>query len=210
MLALGSALSSSAATLFTTNAAGNSGGNGWTVLMDMNVLAGGGITITSLGLSMEGASGPNFSVEVYTTPITFVGSQTNAAAWTLVATGAGVQAGNATTVDISDFSLAAGSYGFAIRTLNASGDSNQASPTYTDGNGSNQSYSNADLSLSMGSSVGTPGSPLSGAFAGSVFDPRVFNGSINYDLTGAETPEPSTFGMLGLSLTALAFLRRRK
>jgi hypothetical protein len=45
---------------------------------------------------------------------------------------------------------------------------------YTNGDGGNQNYSNADLSLSFGTATNVP-------FTGNIFNPRVWNGTIYYD-----------------------------
>jgi len=45
--------------------------------------------------------------------------------------------------------------------------------SYTNGDGSNENYSNADLSLTAGAASNVP-------FDGSPFSPRVFNGTLNY------------------------------
>src|SRR5207248_7745470 len=94
--------------------------------------------------------------------------ETNMALWTQVATGSGTGAGLnlPTHVTLSNpIPLLAGTlYGIAL----------VADPPfghyYTNGNGSNQNYSNADLALFLGSATNVP-------FTAPVFSPRVWNRS---------------------------------
>src|SRR5439155_19234464 len=55
---------------------------------------------------------------------------------------------------------------------------------YTNGNGSNQNYSNADLALFLGSATNVP-------FTAPVFSPRVWNGTIYYGGGPCGTPTPT-------------------
>src|SRR5690606_16840025 len=43
----------------------------------------------------------------------------------------------------------------------------------TNGDGSNENYSNADLSMALGAASNVP-------FTGGIFSPRIFNGTIHY------------------------------
>jgi len=107
--------------------------------------------------------------------MTFAGNETNMALWTQVATGSGTGAGQdvPTHVTLSNsFVLNAGTlYGIAVVADPA------ISLFYTNGNGSNQNYSNADLSLALGSATNVP-------FTAPVFSPRVWNGTIYYNTSG--------------------------
>ena len=120
--------------------------------------------------------------------MSFAGNETNMALWTLVATGSGTGAGQdvPTHVTLSNsFTLNAGTlYGIAV----------VADPSialfYTNGTGSNQNYSNADLSLFLGSATNVP-------FTAPVFSPRVWNGTIYYTggpCGGSPTPTPTATG----------------
>src|SRR5206468_3214415 len=101
--------------------------------------------------------------------------ETNMALWTQVATGSGTGVGvdQPTHVTLSNpIPLNAGTlYGIAV----------VADPAitlhYTNGNGSNQNYSNADLALFLGSATNVP-------FTAPVFSPRVWNGTIYYAAGG--------------------------
>src|SRR4029077_10719952 len=121
------------------------------------------------------------NLRVYILPgMTSQGNETNMGLWTQVATGSGTGAGLdlPTHVTLSNpIPLNAGTlYGIAV----------VADPAitlhYTNGNGSNQNYSNADLALFLGSATNVP-------FTAPVFSPRVWNGTIYYGVPcGTPTP----------------------
>jgi hypothetical protein len=120
-----------------------------------------------------------------------------------VATGSGTGAGlnNPTSVSLSNaFTLNASTlYGFAL----------VADPSfghyYTNGNGTNQNYANADLALSLGSASNAP-------FTQPIFAPRVWNGTIYYNVVNELSGVPeagSTLALLGISVLGLLGLGRR-
>ena len=123
-------------------------------------------------------------MQVWVLPgMTSVGNETNMGLWTQVATGSGTGAGTnvPTHVTLSNpFALNAG-------TLN--GIALIADPSfghfYTNGTGGNQNYSNADLSIALGSATNVP-------FTAPVFTPRVWNGTIYYGgVCGTPTNTPT-------------------
>ncbi len=133
-------------------------------------------------------------VSVYIKSGTYVGFETNAAAWTLVSgptNVAGLGQGNATFVDINDFTLDANTTS-AFYVMQGPGSS-----VYYDTGAS--SFSNADLRLDLGKSSVSP-------FSNPVYDPRTWNGTINYS---AAVPEPGTLALVALGLAAIS-LRREK
>ncbi len=152
-------------TLFARN---NGGGFGGAVYFDVNVLNPNGIKVTSLETNTFETVA--FTVEVYTTPATSVGNQTNAALWTLVATGSATGMGGdvPTPIDVTDFGLAPGTHGIAIVMGPTAGHD------YTNGDGSNQFHADSNLEISLGSASNA-------AFTGNIFDPRVWNGTICYE-----------------------------
>jgi hypothetical protein len=183
VLALGTladrAAAQSITTLFASNNQGNVNGANYFDVTVTNAL-----TVTMLDVNCGGLSsvGSQFGVDVYTTPTTSNGNQTNMAAWTLVGSGTGIAAPTNTPVpvDVSDFALAPGSYGIAIVFTGST-----ANLGYTNGNGANQNYSNADIALVLGTATNVP-------FTGGVFSPRVWNGTIYYNLSGC-TGNPAVY-----------------
>src|SRR4029078_9179913 len=100
--------------------------------------------------------------------MTFAGHETNMALWTQVATGSGTGAGQdvPTHVTLSNpLLLNAGAlYGIDV------GADPAISLFYTNGNGSNQNYSNANVALFLGSATNVP-------FTAAGVSPRVWHGT---------------------------------
>src|SRR5882724_8110642 len=179
-------------TLFASNNFGNPGGANY---FDLTV-ASSPISVTALDINTaETVSFTNF--RVYVLPgMTSQGNETNMALWTQVATGSGTGAGvdQPTHVTLSNpIPLNAGTlYGIAM----------VADPAitlhYTNGNGSNQNYSNADVALFLGSATNVP-------FTAPVFSPRVWNGTIYYGgPCGTPTPTPTATATATHTPTATA------
>jgi hypothetical protein len=188
------ALPMAAASITTTFA----GGNGFTGNMFNATIGLSAVTVNSLGVNVP--AGP-VTIEVFIKPGTFVGFETNPAAWTLVSTNAvtGVGVGSATNVVVTPFTLSAGtSYGIYVTTTTPNG----TSMFYTDGT---NTYSNADLSLSLGTGIG-------GLFGDNgVIASRIWNGTINYTLATTLAPEPAAGWATAAGLALMgAFLRRRR
>lgn len=193
--------SASITTLFASNNVGSVGG---AVYFDVTI-GSNLITITGFETNTREGTG-TFGFEVYTTPGMSVGNQDNMLVWTSVATGVGTAAGtdNPSSVALnSSFQLAANTmFGIAII---LDGPEGAAVHLYTNGTGANQNYSNGDLSLAFGSASNVP-------FTEPIFDPRVWNGTIIYEVgNGVDPiPEPSTMLLLGSGLVGLFGYRMRK
>lgn len=137
-------------------------------------------------------------IEVFTRVGGYSGFEANSGAWTNrgTTTVTGQGEGNATLVDLVDFSLQAiTTYGVYVRMTD------QTRPMYYT-NGSN-TYANADLQLDLGIGCGNTN------FCGNSFDSRTWNGTINYDVSAV--PIPATAWLFGTGLIGLiGFSKRRK
>ena len=174
---IGAGASGSLATIspFANN---NSGSPGGAVYFDVTV-GPDDLTITAFETNTTAVAGLPFGVEVFLTPGTRVGVENTPAAWTSVATGTATAAGlNMSTAVAMDntFDLPAGSsWGMVIVLAGPSGSAGHA---YTNGTGTNQHFTNGELTLDLGGGSNTP-------FVG-LFDPRVWNGVIHYGSAGAD------------------------
>lgn len=165
----------SPALLTTTYTSTNGGATGYGVFLDINVTNPAGISVCGMDHNISSAVGTPFSVNVYVTPGTYVGADTNGSLWRLVGTGSGNSAGTGiacTTPMNSPFYLPAGSYGMAIYYTGASmryEGTNAVPPVQN-------TFSNADLTL-------TGGIVHTTLWGGTLFTPRLWNGGIHYDTT---------------------------
>ncbi len=154
------------ATLFDSNNGGSSGG---AVYFDVGVNSY-PIHVRTIELNTNADRSTEFDVEIYITPGTAEGNQGNASVWTKVGEGRGLAFGTDEPTRIvlhDDFVLDPDqTYGVAV-VLDG------VAHRYTNGDGENQFYSNSDMFIAAGSASNTP-------FSGSVFNDRVFNGSLGY------------------------------
>jgi hypothetical protein len=186
-------------TLFT---GGNNGASLWTVYYDVNVTNPTGLNITGFDINTNSAVGTPFTVDFYATALggTYVGNDANPAAWTLLESSNPGTAATANTPSHVDFTtpifFTAGTRGFALRYIGVA-------PVYTNGNGSNQFFSNADLALTLGAARSTTTGPFTG---GTFFSPRVWNGTIYY----SAVPEPATWLTVGLVSACGLVVRRMR
>ncbi|MCL4209115.1 MAG: hypothetical protein HRU76_12490 [Phycisphaeraceae bacterium] len=193
-LATGSAAAGSLTTLFASN---NRGSNGGMVYFTVTVLNSNGIRITGFDINNTAGPSDTIAMDVYTRVGGHSGFELNQGAWTLTSSGSGNGAGvnNPAFINVTDFVLGPGTYGMALRALhNGTATSGHE---YTNGTGGNQNFGNADLTIALGSATNA-------AFGPSVFQPRVWNGTIYYE----EVPAPGALALLGLA--GLTARRRRR
>ena len=183
-----------AAVLTTTFAGGNGqNGNMFDVVTNANAL-----TVTGLDLNLNAGT---YTIEVYKKAGTWVGSQSNASAWTLVDSASVTSLGGQTFFNVADFGLGAlGTTGLYITSVAPVG---TGVLSYTNGSAVGNVFSqNADLAI-------LEGAGKQYAFA-DTFTPRIWNGSIYYQVDATDVPEPASLALFGLGLAGLGLLRRRK
>ena len=164
-------------------------------LFDVDVLAPEGVLVCGLTTATYAATGP-FAVAVHVTPDTYVGRDDDPAAWRLVATGGGVMAGgtpaspslNAVALE-RPFHLPAGRYGVAVWHTSMAGPSYVAYTSSTAG-----PYGNGDLVIHP-APLAAPGIARTAPFAGSVLQPRQWNGTLHY--TKVSLNEQGGYGVFG-------------
>jgi V8-like Glu-specific endopeptidase len=170
--------------LSTTLASDNGGSDGGSIFFDVTT-GSHALEVTSFNLNINRNGTTSnatttedddfFNFSVYTRPGTAAGFQGSSAGWTLVAQGAGMPKPE------DEFTLGALKNTFTLNAFQSYGiaivlDSG-AGFAYTNGTGTNETYSNADLTFTGISASNTP--------FGAVLSPRVFNGTISYDLNQA-------------------------
>jgi trimeric autotransporter adhesin len=132
----------------------------------------GAITINAFAGNIAAVVGTNCIVSVYHTPTTYVGKETNAAAWTLLGTGNAPCAGlnMPTLFNIGGLVIQPGQtvgIYFALENYTAG----SIVLRYTN---NNITFSNGDLMLTLGNGKGFP------TFTGATFAARYWNGRIHY------------------------------
>nr|OEJ79746.1 hypothetical protein A5482_09015 [Cyanobacterium sp. IPPAS B-1200] len=195
-----SANGASLTTLFNRN---NNGDPGGAVYFNLSVGAN-PITITGFDTNTEETSTATSGFEVYTRSGTAQGFETSSTGWTLASNGTitplGVNNSSPVTLN-NNITLEANTlYGIALKMPST------VIHSYTDGTCStsytfvgNCGYQNGDLTLLLGSANNTP-------FSSSAFSPRIWNGTIFYDVSSnsTTTPEPSLlFGLIGFGTLGL-------
>jgi len=173
VLLAGQAVSQSQLT--TTFLSNNGGSVGGMIYFDLTVANPLGVTIEKLEINTVSTSG---DLTVFLTPTGFAGAAGNSAVWTQVGVGALVPAGLDSPSEVclgAGFYLAPGSYGIALAGASIS-------HRYTNGGpGVPSSVANNDLSLAIGATSNAP-------FGGAQFVPRLWNGSLYYEVGQSTTP----------------------
>ncbi len=200
MVAFGVALMSSFAsanfitTIFNRN---NGGSNGGAVYFDI-VTNSTALNFTGMDTSTND-TGISFTWTVYGRTGTSVGFENNISGWSVIATGSGTGAGINVPTPITlnaPFMLGANTTtGIGLVIGPTAG--HDYSGTGTSPLPGAIQYSNADLTLNLGAALNVP-------FSGTPFRPRIWNGTLRYDVV----PEPATMAAMGIGIAAL--LRRRK
>ncbi|HEX5054854.1 MAG TPA: M14 family zinc carboxypeptidase [Planctomycetota bacterium] len=160
----GTTAPSSLTTLFATNNSGSIGGAVYFDLAPTNNLF-----LTGIDLNTSAAAGAELTLDVYTRSGTHAGNEASAAGWSPRTAGHGVAAGTnlPSHVDLNEpILLGVGTTGFAIV-------ARDFSHSYTNGNGVNQNYGDANLAVATGSATNAP-------FTAPVFTPRVANMEFSY------------------------------
>jgi hypothetical protein len=179
-------------------AGGTGTSSGTTVggLFDVQVLASEGVLVCGMTTSTYTGTGP-YTVSVYVTPDTYVGSDTTASRWRLVGVGQGIMNGgtvgapslNRVALD-APFYLPAGNYGVAVYHQSASG------PSYLcNSSGVSSTFAGPDLSINP-NPVSAPGIVRAGLFSGALLSPRQWNGIFHY--TKVSLSGPGGYGVFGL------------
>ena len=152
------------------------------------------ITVDALDINTNSALGTAGTIRLYQTNTgitSFSGSELNPANWTLLAEGSVYAAGFNAPSRVcfrNPVTLAPGSSGYAVMHIGVNA-------IFTTGNGTNQNYSNAELTLNAGAVQGTGPYYPDGAvkpFLGNPFNPYVFNGNIHYTNGAVGTPCANT------------------
>lgn len=189
----------SAQSLTTLFAANNGGSNGGAVYFDLQV-GPNPISITAFETNTAETFQFDFTVYSLGAGTTHVGNETSAG-WSVIGTGAGTGMGRDIPSPVTlngNINLAANTaYAFALVLDRDGGGGNAAGHDYTNGTGGNQSFGNADLSLRLGTASNVP-------FTTPIFNPRVWNGTILYEVI----PAPASLALLGLG--GLVAARRRR
>jgi hypothetical protein len=160
--------------LETIYATDNSASNGGMVFFNV-VVGSQPVTLSGISTNVDGAGGLACDLTIYRKTGTHVGFETNAGAWTQVATAEGTSepVDTPSSFQLSNFVTlnANTTYGFGIRIQTSGGAAD--GHAYTDGTGLNQSYDDGRITINTGSAI-------NGLFTGTVNTPRVWNGSFCY------------------------------
>jgi len=160
--------------------ANNGGAAGGATYFDITVTDPAGLTFHQVDVNCGQAVGAAIGCSVHTSaaswsavdPVSGLATYADPTAWTQVASGTGAAAGIDAPSAVclaggGGFYLAPGTYGMAI-VMDAS-----TTHRYTNGTGTNQNFSTAECSLALGGGANT-------AFGATVFQPRIWNGSLYY------------------------------
>ncbi len=154
------------------------------VFFDLTVVDPNGIHITGIDVNSSSTAGVIGSIEVYTTPTTYVGVQTTPAAWTLGASGGVISAGTnnpSAACLVGGLFLPAGSHGVFVRHVGVA-------LRYTNSTGT-VTASTTEVQFSGGQSASS-----STLFTSAPINNRIFNGNIHYNVGNVPGPACPPFG----------------
>jgi hypothetical protein len=159
--------------------------------------------VTILGTFRVNVSGSSTeTMDVYYRLGGFAGFETDPGAWTSLGsstfTAQGINVPS--PIDVGNSFVIGGGETYGIY-FDLSSYGTGGSVEYT--NGTNV-VSDGVLQLTLGIGRGNP------AFSGAIFEPRTWNGEIDYRVGEAVIPEPSTWALMSGALLALAAGRRRR
>jgi len=159
-------------TLFANN---NSGAVGGAVYFDITSNA--VVAVDGVSTNLSIAAGAPVGINVYATPVSYVGNEGNMAAWTLIATDDGWTVAGGVDAPtyfqfITPVDFSPGTFGIALVAVGAG-------HAYTNGTGSNQSYVSpcGTLAVDAGAASNIP-------FNIPTFTPRVWNGRFCHSTPG--------------------------
>ncbi len=184
----------------TTNYLGGNGlAAGSTVFFDVVLNA--PLTFVQIEVNSSSAASTSGSIDVRWCAATYVGNDTNAGAWTLGGSGPVIAAGNnlPTPCVLTPFTLPAGNYGMAVTFTGIGQNYTNGNGTVVPGSGTNQTFANAEMTLLGGASSG-------GAVGTAICcQPRVFNGSLYYTMSGSGTVATRTSYGSGCVTNSVSF-----
>ena len=164
VIPFGTTAASNLTTLFATN---NNGSVGGAVYFDLTPAA--NLYWTGLSVNTSATVGDKLLVDIYTRSGTYAGNEGSTAGWTARTAGHGIAAGSDLPSQVyfnEPILLGTGTVGVAVVARNFA-------HYYTNGTGTNQSYSDANLTLDLGSATNVP-------FTTPTFSPRVANVTVDY------------------------------
>lgn len=159
--------------LVTLNQGGNSGNAGGTTYFDLTVHS--QVNITQINFRVQTATGATGTLEVWMGPATYLGNYNTPSLWTKVDEAANVTLTTGATLSLgvltNGICLDPGTYGISLHAVGFS-------HSYTNGNGTNQQFSTAEMTIDLGGAsnyfhTNSPPNPM--------FFPRVWNGEIHYN-----------------------------